>query len=169
MVLMDFSNIGYCCACAFCEAKVRPPRELTFRFLASYRQVWNLTGNSPSRSPLVIFDETISDWLCEFGEAIVPRIDKAIDLDDFSVHVRKSMNSTSCTDIFMIFNQSFEFIERLRFSNDEINVKVISYLQLCVAAVRHYCKTTLGLIISLSKQFTDKRTMTLATSKTPKV
>jgi hypothetical protein len=103
------------------------------------------------------------------GEAIVPRIDRAIDLDDFSVHVKRSMSSTSCTDIFTIFNHSFEFIEGLRFSNEEINVKVISYVQLCVAAVRHYCKTMLGMIVSLYGQFSDKGTMALITSRTSRV
>jgi hypothetical protein len=152
-ILADFSDLSYKFALVFAAVEPPPPDQATFRFLATYRQLWALTGSIADRSPVKLFDAVIGRWLSDFGAALIVRLGRTIDLDDFSIFSQRKLTSSSLTDLFAQLQASFEFIEGLHFSREEINVNVMAYLALCCSAVRTYTSELFSMFFSCFNQY----------------
>jgi hypothetical protein len=152
-ILARFAKLSYSFASIFAAWDPPPPDQLTFEFLSTYRQLWNLTGSIPENSPVTLFDSVIRRWLCDFARVLIPRLGRTIEVDDFSVLAARRGTSTSILDLFTILKQSFLFIEGLKFSPDEINTdkvnkNVMAYMSLCCSALKDYINELFMLILS---------------------
>jgi hypothetical protein len=147
-ILADFSGIAFRLATIFAAADPPPPDQQTFRFLATYRQLWQVTGSTAERSPARLFDNVIGRWLSDFGDALIVRLGRAIALDDFSLQSQRKLTSSSITDLFAILHASFTFIEGMHFSREETGVNVMAYLALCGSGVRDYTSELFSLFFA---------------------
>jgi hypothetical protein len=144
-LLRDFSHLSYLFAAVFASTDPLPTDAELFRFLATYRQLWQLSGSPAESAPAIVFASVIARWLRMFADSFITRVSRAISFDDFTVHSRRHMSSTSVTDIFALISSNFEFLDSLKVSLETIEVHVMCYLSLCGSAVRGYVEALMRL------------------------
>ena len=119
-------------------------QETIFSFLANYKKIWQSIGAIPSIAPAIIFQPILGKWISELGQALVDWTTNAVMCDNFEISAKSNLTTTSLTDLFLIYNQSKEFLLNIGFSHETISPYALSFISLCRSSVMYYIQLLLG-------------------------
>lgn len=119
----------------FFKLKPLPEGPDVIKFVKAYRKFFSIYNQDV---PFSQFIDYIHLCIDQIGYNMMNWVEKAIQLDNFEIDDRINYVSTSISDLFVFFVQSYAFVTNLNWTDSSIHPIVQHYLDICVTASNYY-------------------------------
>ena len=141
-ITLDFKSLGVKIALIFANHDPRPSVDQIVEFLSYYRNIHRIFGAEDEMSPEKLFQPLVLGWLNDFGPRIIDLTTRSIMFDKFTKAHKTDNCSSSVYDIFIIFNDTVQFLHKLNFEESSMTCIYESYMSICASSIKLFISTT---------------------------